>query len=77
MALATTGGKRLRLLLCGLSGGGCLLMMAAVLVFYGRPYNPLWWWVMGAILLAAIVLPLALASAIEWVMRGYSDARGN
>lgn len=50
--------------------------MAMVLVFYGTPYNPVWWWVMGAILVVAFVLPAALVPWIEWVMIGYLGGRG-
>ena len=73
MMTATKGRKRLSILLCGLSGVSCAILMAAVLLLYGTPYNPLWWWVMAAILIAAFLLPLALVSAIEWVIDGYRD----
>lgn len=49
------------------------MMMAAVLIFYGEPYDPLWWWVMAAVLLAACVLPFGLVLAIEWVVKGYRE----
>ncbi len=71
MAAANIGRRRLSLLLCGLSAASCILLMAGVLLFYGTPYNPLWWWIMGAIVVAAAVLPLSLVMAIEWVMAGY------
>lgn len=71
--MAHTGRKRLSLLLCGLSVTACLVLMGAVLLFYGLPYNPAWWWVMGVILLAAAVLPLGLVLAIEWVIEGYQS----
>jgi hypothetical protein len=45
--------------------------MLLILIFYGAPYNPLWWWVMGAILLGAFVLPSLLVRPVEWVMEGY------
>ncbi|MFQ5774675.1 MAG: hypothetical protein ACE5GS_09170 [Kiloniellaceae bacterium] len=61
----------MRLLLCSLGGASCAAAMATVLVFYGTPYNPMWWWVMGAILVAAFVLPAALVPWIDWVMAGY------
>lgn len=64
------------LLLCGLSAGTCATLMAAVVLFYGSPYNAMWWWIMGAILFAAAVLPLALVPMIEWVMEGYQDQTG-
>jgi len=73
MAMATKGRRRLSALLCSLSGASCAALMAAVLLLYGTPYNPLWWWIMAAVLTAAILLPLALVLAIEWVMEGYRD----
>src|SRR3546814_7277887 len=48
MATANKGRRRLSLLLCGLSGTACAAAMAAFLLFYGAPYNPLWWWIMAA-----------------------------
>lgn len=74
---AKTGRQRLSLLLCGLSLGACAALMALVVVVYGTPYNPVWWWIMAAILFAALVLPLALVSAIEWVMEGYRGQPGD
>lgn len=71
MSLAQTGRKRLALLLCGASFGTCLVLMGGVLIFYGRPYNAMWWWVMSGILLAALVLPLGFIRPIEWVIDGY------
>jgi len=65
------GRRRLTVLLCGLSGLTCTAMMAAVLLLYGIPFDPLWWWIMGAILVAAFGLPRLLVYAIEWVMAGY------
>jgi hypothetical protein len=49
--------------------------MTAFVLFYGAPYNPMWWWVMAAILAAATLLPLCLVPAIEWVMAGYRGDR--
>lgn len=69
------GRRRLALLLSATSGGLCALAMAAVLVVYGTPYNPLWWGVMAAVLVAAVLVPRALAPAVEWVIDGYRDAR--
>ena len=71
MTVANTGRKRLSLLLCSLSTISCLALMGAVVVIYGTPYNPTWWWIMGAVLFAAAILPLGLVSAIEWVIEGY------
>ena len=72
-AVSKRGRQRLRLLLGAVSGGLCVFAMAAVLVFYGPPYNPLWWAVMGAILAAAFLVVPLLASPIEWVIKGYLE----
>ena len=66
------GRPRLRILLGALNGGTCLIAMVLVLVFYGTPYDPVWWPVMGAILAAACFLPSLLVPAIEWVIDGYN-----
>ena len=71
------GRKRLRRLLCGVSFLTCAAMMAAVLVGYGTPYNPLWWVVMAAILIAAALGPLLLLAPIEWVIAGYRQDVGS
>ena len=71
MAKGNKGRLRLLLFLCGTSGLTCATLMVGVMVFYGTPYDPFWWWVMGAIQLAAIGLPSILVPAIEWVMAGY------
>lgn len=71
MANATMGRRRLTVLLCGLSGSLCTLLMVAILVLYGRPYDLNWWWVMGGILIASFTLPRLLVYAIEWVVEGY------
>ena len=76
MTTATTGRRRLSLVLCGLSGTSCAVLMAVVLLLYGTPYNSVWWGIMAAILLAAFILPLALVPAIEWVIDGYRNQRG-
>ena len=48
------------------------LLMAAVLIVYGTPYNSLWWWVMLGILIAAAILPgFLLGRPIEWIFEGY------
>jgi hypothetical protein len=48
--------------------------MVAVLIFYGAPYNSLWWFAMAAILLVVTLLvPRMLAPAIEWVIDGYKQ----
>lgn len=68
---ASEGRRRLQLLLSALSGSLCLLLMLAVLVVYGAPYNHMWWLAMTAILALAIALPRFLARPVEWVMDGY------
>jgi len=70
------GRRRLALLMSATSGSLCALAMVVVLVVYGTPYNPLWWGVMAAILVAAVLVPRALAPAVEWVIDGYRDERG-
>ena len=60
------------MLALSLSGGlACAGLMALVLIFYGPPWNPMWWWVMAAILILAFALPRLLAYPIEWIMDGY------
>ena len=71
MPTANQGRRRLTLLLCGLSGVSCTILMVAVLLLYGFPYDLRWWWVMAGILVASFALPRALVFAIEWVMEGY------
>lgn len=75
MTMAKEGRRRLSILLCSLSGISCAVLMVAVLLLYGSPYNSLWWGVMAAVLVAAFLLPLTLVSAIEWVIDGYRDRR--
>ena len=70
-AVHPEGRRRLRLLLSGLGGLSCAAAMAMVLVFYGLPFNPMWWWVMAVTLLAAFVVPTFFAPVIEWVVAGY------
>ncbi len=67
------GRQRLRLLLGAVSAVLCAFAMAAVLVFYGTPYDPLWWWVMGAIQVAAFFVAPLFATPIEWVIKGYQE----
>ncbi len=69
------GRRRLALLMSATSGALCALAMIVVLVVYGTPYNPVWWGVMAAILVAAVLVPRALVPAVEWVIDGYRDAR--
>ena len=65
------GRRRLMLVLAPLGCGACLIAMGLLLVFYGTPYNPIWWWVMAALVIAASGLSCLLVYPIEWVMRGY------
>lgn len=58
-------------MLAALGGASSGAAMALILVFYGTPFNPLWWWVMGAILIAAAIVAMALAPVVEWVIDGY------
>ncbi len=67
------GRRRLRLVLSGLGGGSCATAMALVLVFYGTPYNPVWWAVMAGILVASAVVSALFAPLVEWVIAGYLD----
>ncbi|MEM7223673.1 MAG: hypothetical protein AAF495_11875 [Pseudomonadota bacterium] len=68
------GRRRLRILMVGLSGGLCSFLMVTVLLVYGTPYNPVWWPIMGAILVASFVGPLFLVTPIEWVLKGFFGA---
>ena len=70
------GRRRLRLVLCPLGGGLCAGAMALVVIFYGAPYNPLWWWAMAGVLAAATMAPLAVVPVVEWVIAGYLDDLG-
>ncbi|MCG8354610.1 MAG: hypothetical protein MI920_03480 [Kiloniellales bacterium] len=69
--LGGEGRRRLTLVLCGLSGAACAAAMALVLLLYGMPFDPTWWWVMAAILAASFVLPRAFVPVAEWVIDGY------
>lgn len=55
----------------GMGGGACAAAMVVVLVFYGTPYNPMWWPVMAAILLGSAVVSALGAPIVEWVIAGY------
>jgi hypothetical protein len=73
--LSKEGRRRLKPLLSLLTGGPCAILMALVLLYYGTPYNPVWWFVMPMVLVAAFVLPWLLVRPIEWVIEGYLDDR--
>lgn len=73
--MAEEGRRRLMLLLGVLNFAGCAVLMALVLYFYGRPYNPIWWLVMAVILVGSVATARALVSAIEWVIKGYQQDR--
>ena len=75
--LSKTGRQRLRLLLGAISGGLCSLAMLMVLIVYGAPYDPMWWFVMAAILVAAFLGPSLLVRPIEWVIEGYQDTKSD
>ena len=70
------GRRRLRLLLCTVSGGLCAAAMVLVLIVYGTPYNPMWWWVMGGLLAVAALGPIAVVPVVEWVIAGYLKDHG-
>ena len=72
-AVQGVGRRRLRLLLCSVSGGLCATAMALVLIVYGTPFNPMWWLVMGGILAAAFVVPMVVVPVVEWVIAGYLE----
>ncbi len=67
------GRRRLRLLLGSLGAAACALAMVLVLVFYGLPFNPLWWAAMASILVAAGVVSGLCASLVEWAAKGYLE----
>jgi hypothetical protein len=67
------GRRRLRMLLSFLFGGVTLLAVVLVLIGYRLPYNPIWWLVLGSIVMVAFLTPLLLVPAIEWVMEGYAE----
>ena len=67
----SVGRRRLQLFLAALAFAGCGLGMALVVVFYGPPYNHIWWGVMAIVLGAAPLVAVLLAPAVEWVMAGY------
>ena len=74
MAQRSGGRRRLQVLLGVLGFAGCAVAMALVLVFYGPPYNQMWWGIMAVVLGASGLLPPLLAPAIEWVIDGYRPA---
>ena len=71
--ISSKGRSRLKLTLCLLGGGLCVISMGLVILVYGTPYNPIWWLATAAILLAAFLLPGLLVYPIEWVIRGYLE----
>ena len=75
--LSNADRQRLRLLLGAISGGICFFAMAMVLVVYGTPYDPLWWFVMVGILITAFLGPSLLVRPIEWVIEGYRENKGD
>ena len=71
MTVRRQGPRRLGLLLSSGSGLLCLAMMGVVLAAYGTPFNPIWWVVMAAIALTAIVVPWLVLPLVDWVVAGY------
>ncbi len=67
------GRRRLRLFLGGFGAAACAAAMVIVLLFYGLPFNPLWWAAMAASLIAAAVVSGLCAPLVEWVAKGYLD----
>ncbi|HTZ81327.1 MAG TPA: hypothetical protein VMC10_25680 [Stellaceae bacterium] len=65
------GRWRLQIVLGTLGGIGYVALMALVLKINGAPYNPRWWWVMAAILVAILMAPRLLAPPLEWIIEGY------
>jgi len=70
------GRRRLRLLLGCLGAAGSAGAMVLVLGLYGPPYNPIWWAVMAAILLASGVISGLCAPLVEWAAKGYLERDG-
>lgn len=67
----SVGRRRLRILLAGLGFAACAMTMSLVVVFYGPPYNSMWWGIMAAILGLATLLASLLAPLVDWVIAGY------
>ncbi len=65
------GRRRLRLALAGFGAGTCGAAMALVLVFYGTPFNPIWWAAMAAVMGGSTAVATLFAPLIEWVIAGY------
>ena len=61
----------MRLVLVGLGGASSAAAMAIVLVFYGTPYNPVWWVAMAGVLVFSAAVATLFAPIIEWVIAGY------
>ncbi len=74
-ALSGRGRQRLSIVVGAVCGTTCLVAMAVVLVVYGAPYQPVWWWVMAAILAVSCLLGRIVAPAVEWVLEGYLEDR--
>lgn len=70
------GSRRLALVLGGLGLIACAVPMGLVLILYGRPHNPVWWAVMGAILVAASIGPRLLVPLFDWVAEGFRQDAG-
>ena len=51
--------------------------MVLVLLFYGLPFNPMWWAAMAVVLVAASVISALFAPLVEWVAKCYVDPDNN
>ena len=71
------GRRRLRLFLAGFGGAACAAAMVLVLLFYGLPFNPMWWAAMAVVLVAAAVISALFAPLVEWVAKGYLEPDNN
>ena len=67
----TEGRRRLQIVLGTVGAIGYVAIVAVILKINGPPYNSRWWWVMAAILVAAILAPRVLAPPLEWIVEGY------
>lgn len=72
----TEGRRRLQIVLGTVGAIGYVAIVAVILKINGPPYNSRWWWVMAAILVAAILAPRVLAPPLEWIVEGYCGEKG-
>ena len=71
--LSGEGRRRISIVVGAVSGAGCLVTMALMVIIYGAPYNPVWWAVMAVILTVCCLLGRIVAPAVEWVLQGYLE----